>query len=110
MLTTPEIIDDPEGKWIAQCPKCEQDTDLESIGWVRRGAYSYGKRTSIHCPHCRERSSCRIVHVDRNGQPDQPFSYVLSKVLEMQTRVWMWVLSSAAVAYAIFRMMRGIIH
>lgn len=38
--------------WVACCSKCPYEVDLESLGWVRVGAYSWGKRHAIPCPDC----------------------------------------------------------
>ena len=34
----------------------------------------------------------RILHVDENGEPDQPFGLVLRKVLRLQLLIWCGVL------------------
>ena len=70
--------------WVARCPKCPYEVDLESLGWVRVGAYSWGKRHTMHCPDCKCSRWMRIIHVDENGEPDQPFGLVLKKVLTLQ--------------------------
>ena len=70
--------------WVARCSKCPYEVDLESLGWVRVNAYSWGKRHRIHCPDCGRSRWMRIIHVDENGEPDQPFGLVLKKVLTLQ--------------------------
>ncbi len=85
---SPVMVNDPEGMWTAKCCGCQQIFDLESLGWIRRGASSWGKRTGIHCPSCGRRRMMTIVHVDRFGRPDQPFSFVLKRVLLIQLVVW----------------------
>lgn len=85
----PQIVNDPEGQWIATCPSCQAVHNLESLGWTRRGAVSYGKRTSIRCPECGTAQMMSIQHVDRYGRPDQPFGFVLRRVLLIQAIVWM---------------------
>ncbi len=81
-------------KWVARCPVCPYEIDLESLGWVPVGAYSWGKRRSIMCPDCGCRRFMRIVHVDAKGNPDQPFGLVLRKTLKLQLVIWGVVLSS----------------
>jgi hypothetical protein len=71
-------------EWIAQCPKCLFEVDLESIGWTRIGAYSWGKRHRMHCPKCDQTRWMRVLHVDENGKPDQGLAKVLMMVLLMQ--------------------------
>lgn len=55
--------------WVARCPECPYEVDLESLGWVRVNTYSWGKRHIIHCPDCGRPRWMRIIHVDENGQP-----------------------------------------
>lgn len=82
--------------WVARCSKCPYEVDLESLGWIRIGAYSWGKRHSVHCPDCNRTRWMRILHVDENGEPDQPFGLVLRKVLGLQLLIWCGVLSVLA--------------
>lgn len=74
--------------WYAQCTSCDYESDLESLGWIREGAYSYGKRTRLECPTCGQRRWMRIIHLDENGLPDQSFAKVLSVVLLSQAAIW----------------------
>ena len=83
--------------WVARCPACPYEVDLASLGWIRIGAYSWGKRTMLPCPDYGRRRCMRVVHVDENGQPDQPLGLVLRKVLALQMRIWLWVLSGLGV-------------
>lgn len=73
--------------WIARCPRCPFEIDLETLGWTRIGAYSWGKRHRIHCPKCDKTRWMRIVHVDENGKPDQSLAKVLMMVLLMQVGI-----------------------
>ena len=57
--------------WMARCLKCDYEVDLESLGWVRKGAYSYGKRSMVFCEGCGKNRLMQIIHVDENGEPDQ---------------------------------------
>lgn len=70
--------------WIARCPRCDYQTDLASLGWVRIGAYSWGKRQRMHCPRCQQARWMKILHLDEQGQPDQSLPKVLLVVLLMQ--------------------------
>ena len=91
--------------WVARCPECPYEVDLESLGWTRINAYSWGKRHTIHCPQCDQNRWMHIVHVDEHGNPDQPLGLVLRKVLAMQLRIWLFVVALlivlAAIKYAI---------
>ena len=71
-------------RWIARCPRCPIEVDLESLGWTRIGAYSWGKRHRIHCPTCDQKRWMHIVHVDENGNPDQSLGKVLMMVFLLQ--------------------------
>lgn len=86
--------------WVARCTKCDYEVDLESLGWVRKGAYSYGKRSAVYCPACEKTRFMQIVHVDENGEPDQSFWKVLGIVLGIQAVVWTVVLTGL---YFVFR-------
>ncbi len=97
----PAMVNDPEGMWTARCSTCHEVFDLESLGWIRRGAASWKKRTSIHCPSCDFPRWMAIVHVDRYGRPDQPLSFVLKRVLLIQAIVWGVLLLVAAVAIGV---------
>lgn len=70
--------------WVARCPRCPYEVDLKSLGWTRIGAYSWGKRSPIHCPQCDPKRWMRIVHVDADGNPDQSLGKVLMMVFLMQ--------------------------
>lgn len=74
--------------WVARCPECPYEVDLESLGWVRLNAFSCGKPHSVHCPDCGRTRSMRIVHVDENGHPDQPLGLVLRKMFKLQLLIW----------------------
>lgn len=74
--------------WMARCQKCDYEADLESLGWVRKGAYSYGKRSMVYCPTCERNCMMQIIHVDENGEPDQSLKKVLTVVLGIQLIVW----------------------
>jgi hypothetical protein len=67
--------------WMARCPKCPFEVDLESLGWIRVKAYSWEKRHAMYCPDCEQTQSMRIVHVDEKRNPDQPLGLVLRKVI-----------------------------
>lgn len=84
--------------WVARCPECSYEVDLESLGWVRMNAYSWGKRHRIHCPDCGRSRWMRIIHVDENGEPDQPFGLVLKKVLTLQ----LLILAGLALIFTVF--------
>lgn len=86
--------------WVARCQHCDYEIDLESLGWVRRGAYSYGKRSRIYCETCRQHRFMQIVHVDQNGEPDQSLGKVLAVVFGIQAIVWTIVLT---ILYFVFR-------
>lgn len=70
--------------WIARCRQCPFEIDLESLGWTRIGAYSWGKRHPIDCPDCGKKRWMRIVHVDEDGNPDQSLGKVLAVIFLMQ--------------------------
>ncbi len=93
----PPIVDDPEGSWTARCTACDGLFDLESLGWKRVGAASWGKRMLMNCPTCECGRMMAIVHLDRYGRPDQPFAYVLRRVLGIQVIVF-GVVGTIAVA------------
>ncbi len=70
-------------RWIARCPRCPYEVNLETLGWIRIGACSWGKRKRIYCPECGQSRWMRIVHVDAGGHPDQSFSKALLMVFLM---------------------------
>ncbi len=70
--------------WIARCPRCAYQVDLESLGWMRIGAYSWGKRRPIYCPECGRKRWMYIVHVDESGNPNQRLGKVLVMVFLLQ--------------------------
>lgn len=86
--------------WVARCTTCDYEVDLESLGWVRKGAWSYGKRSAVYCETCEKTRFMQIVHVDENGEPDQPWRKVLLIVLGIQAVVWTVVLTRL---YFVFR-------
>lgn len=90
------LVNDPEGCWLAHCPQCGHSFDISEIGYRRVNAVSYGLRRSMRCPHCSKTSGMSIVHVDRHGVPDQPFIYVLRKVLLLQAKIFGTILLVAA--------------
>ncbi len=67
--------------WFARCPDCPYEIDLESLGWIRIGAYSYGKRKMMKCPNCEQLRCMHIIHLDENGNPDQTLPVALLIVL-----------------------------
>lgn len=89
---TSPILDDPQGRWIADCPACGNSFDIREIGHRRDNAFSYGLRRSMTCPNCRATTGMNIQHVDRSGVPDQPLGYVLRKSLMLHAKIWGTVL------------------
>ena len=79
--------------WIARCPRCRFEVDLKSLGWIRKGAVSWGKRRCIHCPDCNQSRSMQTIHVDENGNPDQTLGRVLEMVVVMQAMIATTVLA-----------------
>jgi len=95
--------------WMARCPKCPFEVDLESLAWIRVKAYSWGKRHGMYCPDCEQTRSMRIVHVDEKGNPDQPLGLVLRKVISLQLRIWMIVLTiNALVAMVVLTVLMSL--
>lgn len=74
--------------WVARCLNCDYEVDLESLGWIRKGAYSYGKRSMVYCPTCHQNRLMQIIHVDERGEPDQSLRKVLAAVMGIQIIVW----------------------
>jgi hypothetical protein len=96
------IVDDPQGSWMADCPKCGHSFDISELGYRRANAYSYGLRRSMTCPKCRATNGMKIEHVDRNGVPDQPFGYVLRKALLLHAKIWgIFLLVGAGVFFGV---------
>ncbi len=91
--------------WVARCPVCPYEIDLESLGWTRIGAYSWGKRHSVYCPDCKQKRSMRILHVDELGNPDQSFAKVLSMVLLMQAAIWSLLIGILLLMVTLFSLM-----
>jgi hypothetical protein len=92
------IVDDPQGSWMADCPKCGHSFDISELGYRRANAYSYGLRRSMTCPKCRATNGMKIEH----GVPDQPFGYVLRKALLLHAKIWgIFLLVGAGVFFGV---------
>ena len=46
-------------KWVATCPRCQQESSVWDMGGVRYKAYGM-KTTLVRCPKCGKRSFMQI--------------------------------------------------
>ncbi|GAA5504564.1 hypothetical protein Rcae01_00003 [Novipirellula caenicola] len=51
-------------RWMIQCPHCQTERSVWSVGGLRWGAISYGKRVAAHCSKCDKVVAAKLRYRD----------------------------------------------
>lgn len=57
-----ERVRESSERWMMQCTKCQSERSVWSVGGIRYGAASAGKRIAARCSTCGELVAARVYY------------------------------------------------
>ncbi len=58
-------------RWMIQCSKCKSQRSIWSVGGIRFGAASVGKRVATHCSTCGRIVAARVYYLKPQGDNNE---------------------------------------